>query len=362
MPKPVKGIVLAKYGDLAASTRQRFLQFGSELAAEGLEIELLPFFPNDYLKRTFAGNGYPIGDTLRRYASRIGHLRQRPLPGFLWIQFDALPFLPYALESALYPPGSPRIYDFDDAIFHQYEMNPNPAVRALVGKKFEPLLRAGDLAICGNAYLNDYASRFCKRSAIVPTVLDTDVYLPAPTRPAGGPVTIGWIGSPSTWGYVRPILPVLEELIRRFGVRVRVIGAGPQAGAAAPGFEFLDWSQQDEIAMIQGMDIGIMPLPDEPWARGKCGYKLIQYMACGLPAVASPVGVNREIVEHEVSGFHASNPEQWFGALAQLIESPLTRAEMGVAGRERAVRDYSRQAHGRRLAALIREVVDAAPR
>jgi glycosyltransferase involved in cell wall biosynthesis len=362
MPGLKKGIVFAKYGDLAASTRQRFMQFHGDLAREGIEIEILPFLPNEYLRRTFAGRDYPLADTLRCYRTRLARILHRPKPAFLWIQYDALPFVPYAVEAAFMPSGVPRVYDFDDAIFHQYEMHPNPVMRRLIGRKFEPMLRSAALTLSGNAYLNDYASRFCRHAEIVPTVLDTEVFVPAPPRPDHDrPVTIGWIGSPSTWGYMRPIIPALEELGRTMNVRIRVVGAGPQATTPSS-FEFLEWSQADEIAMIQGMDIGIMPLPDEPWARGKCGYKLIQYMACGIPTVASPVGVNREIVQHGVTGFHARDPAEWLVALRRLVASLDDRRTMGAAGRARAETDYSRQAHGPRLAGLIRGVLDGGSR
>src|SRR5690606_22276497 len=231
-----------------------------------------------------------------------------------------------------------------------------PVIRRILGRKLEALLRGADLAICGNAYLQAYAARFCRRTEIVPTVVDTTIYRPR-SRPKRGAVTVGWIGSPSTWPYVRPLLPTLEASAAQYGVNVVAVGAGPKADRN-PSVEHLAWSHDGEIGMIQNMDIGIMPLPDEPWARGKCGYKLIQYMACGLPVIASPVGVNAEIVEHGVNGYLARTDEEWAEAIRRLATDPQLRAQMGAAGRRRVEERYSLQVHGPRLAGMVRDVVD----
>jgi len=140
-------------------------------------------------------------------------------------------------------------------------------------------------------------------------------------------------------------------------VKVRVVGAGPSAAEEAfPGLELLDWAEESEVADVQGMDIGVMPVPDEIWAKGKSGFKLIQYMACGLPVVASPVGVNREIVEHEKTGLLATGAAEWRDALDLLISDSDLRARMGAAGRTRAEEKYSLRAHAPRLVQLLRDV------
>jgi len=277
----------------------------------------------------------------------------------IWLQKELFPYLPGIIERFIFLSGKPVVYDFDDAVFHQYDTHRNPLVRQILGRKLEPLLRGASLAICGNAYLEEYAKRFCPRTEIVPTVLDTTVFSPAPAGRGDGPVTIGWIGSPSTWTYVVPYVALLQEIAEACDLTIRVVGAGPQRDVL-PRFEFLDWSEAAEVGMIRGMDIGIMPLPDEPWARGKCGYKLIQYMACGLPVVASPVGVNAEIVEEGVNGYLAREPQDWALAIRTLAADPVLRETMGRAGRARIERDYSLQTHAPRLAALIQGVVEDA--
>jgi glycosyltransferase involved in cell wall biosynthesis len=355
----MRGVAYVKYGPLAASTRARFLQYGDHLREAGIEIETAPLLDDAYLRALFGGRGRSWAAVSAAYLARGRHIRRVPR-AFSWVHCEFFPYLPGLAERAILAGGAPVIYDSDDAIFHQYDRHPNPLVRAMLGRKLEPLLRGARLAICGNAYLRDYAARFCRRVEIVPTVVDTDAYRPVPGERPDRPVTLGWIGSPSTWTYMRPMVPLLEALRRELGLRIRIVGAGEQAEDLPPGWEALPWSEASEIGLIQGMDIGIMPLPDEPWARGKCGYKLIQYMACGLPVIASPVGVNAEIVTEGRDGFHARDEAGWAGAIRRLARDAALRTEMGAQGRARIARNYSLAIHGPRLAGMIREVVEEA--
>ncbi len=157
------------------------------------------------------------------------------------------------------------------------------------------------------------------------------------------------------------MLPLLAELCRARHVAFSAVGAGAAAEADRfDGLTFTPWNEAGEIASVQAMDIGIMPLPDEPWARGKSGYKLVQYMACGLPVVASPVGVNAAIVDDRRTGLLATETDQWRTALTRLIDDPALRQSMGQAGRALAVERYSLQAHAPRLVEIMRGAVAGA--
>ena len=149
------------------------------------------------------------------------------------------------------------------------------------------------------------------------------------------------------------IAPTIESL----GAGLRIVGARPDA-AREGAFVFEPWSEATEVPLIQTFDIGIMPLTDTPWARGKCGYKLIQYMACGLPVIASPVGVNADIVEHGVNGFLADTEEEWAQAISTLLNDRELRRRMGAAGRKKVEAEYSLQVWGPKVAAMIRDVVE----
>ena len=338
-----------KYGREAASARQRLLQYVPSLAEAGIEVDFLPLIGDDYVRALASGGSFSKLGVARSYAQRLARVLRGAEYDVLWVYAELFPYLPAAFERLAFHSGKPVVYDFDDAFFLNYEGN-----RLLAGK-LEPLIAGAAVCCCGNDYLRDYALRFNRNSILVPTVVDTDAYVPAP-RACDGPVTIGWIGSPSTWEYVRPLLPLLEELCDGERARVLIVGAGAVASKDRfPAMELAEWSKAGEVASVQAMDIGIMPLPDEPWARGKSGYKLVQYMACGLPVVASPVGVNSAIVREGETGFLAAGPEQWRERLDRLIADPDLRQRMGAAGRQRAVDAYSLRSQAPRLIDVFRQ-------
>lgn len=353
----MKVLAFLKYGSLAASTRQRLVQYEPSLAGAGIEVEYLPLLDNDHLRRLAAGRKASPTVTARRYVHRMYQLLTRRDFDLLWVHCELFPYLPGLFERLAAATGKPIVFDYDDAIFHMYDSSGNPVVRALLGRKLQPLLKRASLCCCGNRYLLDYASRFSPDTMLLPTVVDTEIYRPAEPRPPSAPVTIGWIGSPSTWPYVRPLLPLLRELAETGGVRVRVVGAGPGARADAfPGLDLVEWCEESEVDEVRAMDIGIMPLPDDIWARGKCGYKLIQYMACALPVVASPVGVNCEIIAPGDNGFLADGEQEWRDALVRLIDDAELRRTYGAAGRRRVEELYSLQVHAPRLVAALRSL------
>jgi glycosyltransferase involved in cell wall biosynthesis len=193
--------------------------------------------------------------------------------------------------------------------------------------------------ICGNRYLADYAGRTARDVRVIPTVIEPDRY-PAKTHSAHTPVVVGWIGSPSSMPYLFELKPVLEELVRDRGIRVHIVGGKTGLGLGAAE-SVLEWSEQTEAELVSGFDIGIMPLADSPWERGKCGYKLIQYMGCGLPVVGSPVGVNSDIISDGHNGFLAGTPEAWKAALDKLIVDVSLRLSMGRAGRHLVEERYN---------------------
>jgi glycosyltransferase involved in cell wall biosynthesis len=247
----------------------------------------------------------------------------------------------------------PYVLDFDDAIFHNYDRHAWWVIRTLWARRIDRLMAGARLVVAGNEYL---ARRARDAGApwveVVPTVVDLDRYVAvtgdeAPRQPP----RVVWIGSPGTLRYLEGLGPALAELSRRQAFVLRVVGGR----LSVPGVvtECLEWTEGGEAAAIANCDVGIMPLTDTPWERGKCGYKLIQYMACGLPVVASPVGVNAEIVRDGENGFLAPDARAWVDSLGCLLsDAPLRRA-MGRKGRERVQERYSLQQVAPRLAALL---------
>ncbi len=275
------------------------------------------------------------------------------------MEYELLPFFPPWLERFLKWRGCRIVVDYDDAIFHRYDHHPSKLVRAVLGRKIERVMQLADLVIVGNKYLADYAYRVGARNVqILPTVVDLQRYPVTYERFDSAVFTIGWIGSPSTAHYLQVIAPALAKVFRSGDVRVRLVGSGPIVLPRVPA-EIIPWSEDTEVSEIGRFDVGIMPLPDEPWARGKCGLKLIQYMACGLPVVASPVGVNATIVEHGVNGFLATTVDEWEQTLRTLAADSTLRRRMGEAGRTKVEREYCLQVTTPRLVRLLREVVSS---
>jgi glycosyltransferase involved in cell wall biosynthesis len=251
----------------------------------------------------------------------------------------------------------PYALDLDDAMFHTYDRHPRALVRWAWGRKIDRLMQGAALVTAGNAYLAERAVQAGARWVeIVPTVIDLDRYPPPapPMAAADGPVDIVWIGSPATASYLEMLAAPLRQLAARQHVRLVVIGID---APAMRGVEVVAkaWSAATETADLACCHIGVMPLPDSPWERGKCGYKLIQYMACGLPVVASPVGANCEIVQQEHNGLLAGDDSQWLRSLAQLVADAGLRQRLGRAGREMVEHRYSVQAQAPRLAAMLRQ-------
>jgi glycosyltransferase involved in cell wall biosynthesis len=210
--------------------------------------------------------------------------------------------------------------------------------------------------VVGNDYLAEHA-RLAGASRIeyLPSAVDTDRY--SIREKIGNQFRIGWIGSPITAPYVGLIRDALIELTMRFGARLVLVGSGGQDPLPGVPKEILPWSEDSEVADIQSFDVGIMPLPDGPFEQGKCGYKLVQYMACGLPVIASPVGVNSRIVEQGKTGFLASSTEEWLQALVMLSQNTDMRSDLGKAGRKKVEQEYSLQITAPRLFEILSEAV-----
>jgi glycosyltransferase involved in cell wall biosynthesis len=347
-------LVLARYSRLGATSRQRHLQYGPALAEAGISIAVDALLDDDYLRRLHAGAGTRPGPILAAYARRLGRLVGRRDWDLLWIEKEIFPWLPAAAEAWLARRGVPTVVDYDDAWFHRYDRHPRAGVRRLLGRKIDRVMQAATTVVAGNDYIARHAAAVgARRVEIVPTVVDTDA-CPMAEPAAGRPFTIGWIGTPANLRYLDPVRPALERLCREAGARLLVVGGGPDALPGLPG-ERRPWDAAREAADLADMDVGLMPLPDTPFERGKCGYKLIQYMAAGRPAVASPVGVNRAIVDEGRTGFLADTADEWAEALLALARDPALRRRMGIAARERAVAEYSLSAWAPRMVRILRE-------
>jgi glycosyltransferase involved in cell wall biosynthesis len=354
----LKILFLTRYGRLGPSSRMRILQFLPWLEQGGIECVLAPPLVEDHILRDRYKKGvYLRVPLLRAYWRRVRTLMVRRNYDLLWIEKEALPWVPAWIERWLLR-GVPYVLDYDDAIFHNYDLHSSFLIRQFFGRRVDRVMAGARLIVAGNEYL---AQRAQDAGApwveVLPTVIDLNRYEVRPTSTyQSGPFQIVWIGSPSTAHYLSFLREPLYRLSRQFSFRLRVIGADLPV---MPGVvtESIRWSEESDAASIRTGDVGVMPLNNSPWEQGKCGFKLIQYMATGIPVVASPVGVNRTIVEHGTNGFLASTQDEWVNALQKLKDDPLLRIRMGAAGRKKVEQKYCIQVTAPRLISLFHKIL-----
>jgi glycosyltransferase involved in cell wall biosynthesis len=345
----MKVIFMMKYGSLAASPRYRFLQFGPELQARGIECNFSPLLDNHYLATLLKKNSKNWVALFYGYLKRVLQLLSIRRYDLVVVHCELFPYLPSIFEKYLNWVGIPYIYDFDDAIFHQYDEHRFAIVRALYRKKIAKVIHGARAVWAGNNYLAEYAKRYNQHVFCFPTVVDMNRYTEKKWSAAPysqeNPFLIGWIGSPSTAPFIREVLPAIQKFCKNFPARLVLVGSGPMNFDKNLPVEILDWKEEDEIQHIHRFDVGIMPLRHhKEWDKGKCAFKLIQYMACGIPVVGSKVGANEELVEDGIDGFLASTEANWIAALQKIYQDRALAAAMGVRAREKIIRKYSRQA------------------
>lgn len=347
-------LLLTRYSRLGASSRIRFLQYVTALRALGIEVEVSPLLCDNYIRRLYVRKPLSLLEMGKDYFRRFSRLITARRYNLVWLEKELFPNMPAWFEQVLAGMGVRYVVDYDDAIFHNYDLSSNPLKRSLA-HKIDTVMGCSSLVVCGNEYLADRArAAGAPNIRIIPTVIDLDLYTVA-AAPVREGIIVGWIGSPSTVKYLESLVPALTQLSKEYPVRLRVIGAD----FSSPGLvvECIEWSEESEVREIQEFDIGVMPLLDSPWEQGKCGYKLIQYMACGLPVVASPVGVNREIVKQGVNGYLAAAPTDWTAALRTLCADSERRRTMGTNGRQLVEQKYSLQVTVPLMAQLFHDVL-----
>lgn len=346
--------MLSRYGYLGPGSRLRMYQYLPYLRSQGLEITVSALLDDAYVRRLYSRLPVQKTRVMAAYLARLGHLlRARGRYDLLWIQWELFPWLPAIAEIAL-GSGVAYVADYDDAIFHRYDLHSSALVRAVLGRKIDAVMARAKVVVVGNDYLKARALQAGARHVMkIPTVIDLDRYRVVPDRDQD-PFVVGWIGTNSTAGYLNLIAAPLAQFCARRACKLVVVGV---RDIQLPGVEVecRPWTEETEVSEIQTFDVGIMPLSDEPWSRGKCGYKLIQYMACGKPVIASPVGINRDIVQPGVHGYLAESDAEWLRALEGLADSPARRQSMGQEARKQVEHQYCLQVTGPQLHAVFQQ-------
>ncbi|MCC7418347.1 MAG: glycosyltransferase family 4 protein [Acidobacteria bacterium] len=363
-------LALSPVPEEGAGCRFRIAQYMPSLAAAGIEVTLSPFYTTEFFRLV-----YQKGRSLRKAAlflerafERVRTLAERGRYDAIFIYREAFPIGPALIEAALArAPRTAVVYDFDDAIYLPNTSEANRAIAVLKWPgKVRSIVQRSHAVIAGNGYLAAYARAFNPHVAIIPTVVDTDLFVPragavaAAGAPEPSPPLVGWIGTPTTARYLAAIGPALQELARTHPFVLRICGAGADVDVPGVRVENVRWTLENEVALFNTCDIGVYPLPDDEWARGKCGFKAIQFMACGVPVVASPVGVNRDIIQDGVSGLLAPAAADWTTQLGRLIADPQARRAIGRAGRRAIEARYSLRGTAPRLVEVVVEAVERA--
>jgi glycosyltransferase involved in cell wall biosynthesis len=336
--------------DKVPAQRFRIEQWEPWLRESGVSIEYASFESQELSKIIHQRGRYPqkiwqvLAGMLRRIqlATRIADydliylFRESALIGPAWFERWA------RLKRV------PMVFDFDDAVWVSAPSLANGWLSALkMPGKTRTSCRLATYVMAGNPYLAEYASRVNPHTTVVPTTIELKKYTLA-TQNDGSTVVIGWSGSFSTVPYLDALKPVLQELNKTEQFRLRVIGT-PQYEVSGVTVDSLPWIAKSEVEDLRPMDIGVMPLADDEFSRGKCGLKALQYMALGIPPVVSPVGVNSEIIQDGVNGFLANTPEEWKSKLTLLLRDPALRRRLGAAARKTVEANYSAAVQSKRV-------------
>ncbi|WP_222927545.1 glycosyltransferase family 4 protein [Biomaibacter acetigenes] len=251
----------------------------------------------------------------------------------------------------------PYIVDYDDAIFHNYDLNKKRIIRSLLKNKIDKVMKNAAVVIVGNDYLAERAQKAgARRIEYLPTVIDLNRYKLKECGIGNNEIfKIGWIGSPATSKYLYLIQDAFKEICLNIRFRLILVGSNKINLSDIP-IEIKPWREETEVEDIKEFDVGIMPLVDEPWERGKCGYKLIQYMACGVPVVGSPVGINNKIIIDGINGFKANTINEWIYAFKKLHQDYNLRLKMGQAGRKLVEQNYCIQVTAPKLIKIIKSI------
>lgn len=348
-------LLLSRYDRTGPSSRVRHLNYIPALEAAGFRVKVAPFLNDEYLARLYRGEPRDLRFLVQAYWGRLRQLLSAGSADLIWIEKEALPWLPAAVEG-LFLRGRPIVIDFDDPWYLRYSTHPSGIVRALLAHKLETIAARASLVTAGSTQLSQWL-KAARSSRVIelPPAVDLARYPKMP--PPEGPFTIGWIGTPGNEVYLNLIAEPLRVLCTQFNARVRVIGGGRGLSLHGVALDYVPWREDTEAVELARCHVGVMPLSDGPWEQGKCGYKLIQYMAAGRPTVASPVGAASSIVVPGLTGMLADSAGEWTAALKSLAADRERAEKLGLAGRQCVEAKYSLQVNAPKLISLFEQAL-----
>ena len=329
--------------DTSPGQRYRLEQWEPLLRERGVDITFAPFEDEDLHALLYQPGMMKkkLQLVTRGLGRRLSLVRKAKQYDLVYILREAALLGPPVFERLIAQSGVPVVFDFDDAIFVSYRSPSNGYLSYLkFASKTRTICRIASHVMVGNPYLAEYARQVNDRVTVIPTTIDTEKYRVPERREKSGPLVIGWTGSHSTVQHLDTMRGALKKLAERESFRLRVIGT-PAYECAPVEVEAMRWRADTELEDLSEIDIGMMPLPDDRWSKGKCGLKALQFMALGIPTICSPVGVNTDIIQDGQNGFIAGTEDEWVEKLSRLLRSAELRRRLGDAGRATVEEQYS---------------------
>lgn len=348
----MKVLYLSKYSSIGPSSRYRIYQYLPYLAEHGIDVDVRPLLKDRYfgiirIENFIVKNIFKIFYAVYKYIIRFFDVLMAGKYNLVVVEHQAFPYLPFFLEYVLRMLNKNIILEFDDAIYLTHP------------KKMPKLIKMSKAVIVGNEFLKEYTVKYNKNVNVVPTVIDMRRYVEKGQGARGkgeeGKIIICWIGLAYNIDYLKQLADVFRKLSDKIALKII---SNKSIEIEGVNIIFKKWSNETEVEEIQSSHIGIMPLMDDEWSRGKCGLKILQYMAAGIPSVASPVGVNKEIIQDSKNGFLCTTEDEWYERLLRLCEDPELMKRMGNAGRKTVEEKYSINIWAPRLAELYKEIAE----
>jgi L-malate glycosyltransferase len=346
---------------VAPAQRLKYEQYFDYLEENGIDVTVSPFMTDRFWKIVYEPGrmSEKIFWTIAGYGRRVFDLVRAARFDAVYVALWVTPFGPPIFERLLNARNPRLVYDIDDMIFLGHSSKANRAIAWLKGrKKMIELMKAARHVIVCTPTLDAFVQEYNPRTTDISSTINTREYWPLVPYDRAGPLTIGWSGSHSTVRYLRLLESVLRRVQAAFGIKVLVIG-DPQFRLNGVEVEAIPWRRESEVADLRRIDIGVYPLPDEPWVYGKSGLKALQYMALGIPTVAAAIGANYRVIEDGVSGFLATGEDEWVERLVQLIANRELRRRIGLAARQRVEATYSVLANRDTYLRIVKDVVAA---
>lgn len=347
-------IFFTKYTESGPSSRYRSFQYIEFLQHYGFEVAVKPLFNHSYTQKLFKQNKKSLRLIIFCYLRRFLHLLFLKKGSVIFIEYELFPFIPFFLEKIFWKKQMYTIVDYDDAVFHNYDQSTNYLIKRLLTNKIPHVIKQASHVITGSQYLYEFAKQYNPCITEIPTSINLQKY--GCGKQQRERFTIGWIGTPKNSIHLLKILPAIKKFVSDYDARLLLIGFDRLMESKLQGINYrlVEWKEEDEVFYMQQFSVGIMPLIETPFTRGKCGFKLIQYMGCCLPTISTPLQSNINI-NRTGKNLFATKEKEWYDAFVQIYQNRDDFANAGKENFEVVKQYYSVQANHKKIIKIIKE-------